>query len=337
MTAPPPQNVLKAFPTCAIGTKGTPWGDAERAAWLATTAKQRDYFNDVVSPLHRLTHPGATVFQYGEIDYRRCGAARYPLFAVRSEPWDAALPMCVVTGGVHGYETSGVHGALLFVTRDFPAVSGPASAGGQGVNLLVLPCVSPWGYEAIHRWTPDAIDPNRQFLPEKPGCPEAAAAMAVIAEYGARSAKVIMHVDLHETTDTDNSVFRPQLFARDGREPDPWSEIPDGFYNVGDARRPAPAFQKAVIDAVAKVTHIAEPDEHGNIIGVPLAQRGVINYPGVGLCGNHTAATFVATTEVYPDSPKATPEQCNEAQAAVVLAGVAYAVAHHADRDAAAA
>ena len=32
------------------------------------------------------------------------------------------------------------------------------------INLIVAPCVSPWGYERIQRWNPDAIDPNRSFL-----------------------------------------------------------------------------------------------------------------------------------------------------------------------------
>ena len=124
-------------------------------------------------------------------------------------------------------------------------------------------------------------------------------------------------------------------FARDGAVTEEWSEIPDGYFTVGDASRPAPDFQKAVIAAAATATHICEPDEAGNIIGVPMAQRGVINYPGVGLCGNHTSATFVTTTEVYPDSPKCSAEQCNQAQAAVICAGIEYAVAHHDDEGAA--
>ncbi|HXD36879.1 MAG TPA: peptidase, partial [Rhodanobacter sp.] len=33
-------------------------------------------------------------------------------------------------------------------------------------------------------------------------------------------------------------------------------------------------------------------------------------------------------TEVYPDSPRATPEQCNAAQAAAVGAAIEFALAH---------
>ena len=37
-----------------------------------------------------------------------------------------------------------------------------------------------------------------------------------------------------------------------------------------------PDFQRALIEAVERVTHIAEPDEEGRIIGAALQQRGVI-------------------------------------------------------------
>src|SRR3546814_2214118 len=75
---------------------------------------------------------------------------------LRSRDWNDSLPSVLVTGGVHGYETSGVHGALLFDDRHGADYAGKA-------NLLVAPCVSPWAYERIHRWNPDAIDQNRSF------------------------------------------------------------------------------------------------------------------------------------------------------------------------------
>ena len=37
---------------------------------------------------------------------------------------------------------------------------------------------------------------------------------------------------------------------------------------------------------------------------------------------------YRTTTEVYPDSPRATPEQCNAAQVAAVCAAIDYALAH---------
>ncbi|TBR06665.1 MAG: peptidase, partial [Lysobacter sp.] len=120
------------------------------------------------------------------------------------------------------------------------------------------------------------------------------------------------------------------LAALDGKPHEPGG-IPDGFYTVGDSANPQPGFQKAIIDAVAKVTHIAPADANGEIIGSPVVALGVINYPvrELGLCAGITDARFVTTTEVYPDSPRATPAQCNAAQVAAVRAAIDYALTSH--------
>lgn len=298
-----------------IGTPGFPWGAAEKAEWRAQQRVQRSYAADVVSAIDRLRER-FDVQQYGELDYAQDG--RYPLFAVRSRGWDPALPVMLVTGGVHGYETSGVHGALQFLDERAGDYAGKA-------NLLVVPCVSPWGYERIHRWNADAIDPNRSFRDGSPA-QESAALMALVAPIRDRAR---MHIDLHETTDTDETEFRPALAARDGKPFEP-GEIPDGFYLVDDSENPQPAFQQAVIAAVAQVTHIAPADARGEIIGSPVVAEGVIEYAfkPLGLCAGVTNARFTTTTEVYPDSPKATPAQCNLAQVAAIRAAIEYALAH---------
>ena len=58
--------------------------------------------------------------------------------------------------------------------------------------------------------------------------------------------------------------------------------------------------------------------------------HGVIDYPlkALGLCASLTGARYTTTTEVYPDSPRATPEQCDRAQVAAVRAALDYALAH---------
>jgi len=298
----------------SIGIPGTPWGAAEKTAWLGRQRLQRSHAEEVVAPLQARLPAQAELFQYGVLDYTRLGLGSYPLHAVRSRAWNPERPVVLVTGGVHGYETSGVQGALQWIAHEFGRHAG-------AVNLLVLPCISPWGYETINRWNPDALDPNRQFKPASPAA-ESALAMACVAAHGAR---VDLHVDLHETTDTDNSEFGPAKAARDGVAFD-WHAIPDGFYLVGDTERPAPEFQRALIDAVRRVTHIAEADERGCIIGETLQQPGVIHYAkrSLGLCGGMTGARFVTTTEVYPDSPTASPAQCNEAQGVTVSAAIEY-------------
>ncbi|MGH8045257.1 MAG: peptidase, partial [Stenotrophomonas sp.] len=102
------------------------------------------------------------------------------------------------------------------------------------------------------------------------------------------------------------------------------------FYLVDDSENPQPAFQQAVNAAVEQVTHIAPADEKNEIIGSPVVAPGVIEYPlkKLGLCASITGATYTTTTEVYPDSPRATPQQCNDAQVAAVCAAIDYALAH---------
>ena len=300
-----------------IGTPGVRWGSAEVATWLAKQTRHRSYEKDVLSVIDAL-RSRYDVEEYGRLNYP---PETYPLMAIKSRQWRDELPYVLVTGGVHGYETSGVHGALRFVEQH-------ASAYEGRINLIVAPCVSPWAYERIHRWNPNAVDPNRSFRKNSPA-QESAALMRLVEEFGD---SVMMHIDLHETTDTDESEFRPALAARDGVafEPD---EVPDGFYLVDDSENPQPAFQQAVIAAVAKVTHIAPSDRNGQIIGSPVVAPGVIEYPmrKLGLCAGITEARYTTTTEVYPDSPRTSPEQCIAAQVAAVCAAIDFMLANTAN------
>ncbi|MGO4549729.1 M14 family metallocarboxypeptidase [Lysobacter sp. 2RAF19] len=295
-----------------IGTPGQAWGAAEKQAWLAGQVRHRSYADDVVARVDRL-RARFDVSEYGRLVY---GDETFPQLAIRSRDWNHALPTILVTGGVHGYETSGVHGALQFLEQHGQEYAGRA-------NLLVVPCVSPWAYERIHRWNPNAIDPNRSFRENSPS-EESAALLRLVAPI---RDKVLVHIDLHETTDSDESEFRPALAARDGK-PFEAEGIPDGFYLVGDTEDPQPEFQQAIIAAVEQVTHIAPPDAHNEIIASPVVAHGVINYPlrALGLCPSITNARYRTTTEVYPDSPRATPEQCNDAQVAAVRAAIAFAL-----------
>lgn len=306
---------MKPLPFYPIGTPGVAWGPAETAEWRARQLKRRSYADDVVSAID-LLRARFDVVRYGELDYGPDGV--YPLFALRNHDWKEGAPVALLTGGVHGYETSGVHGALQFVDQHAQAYAGR-------VNLLVAPCVSPWAYERINRWNPHALDPNRAFREDSP-VGESAALMDLVAPL---REQVLVHIDLHETTDSDESEFRPALAARDGKPFEPGT-IPDGFYLVDDTEAPQPGFQQAMIDAVAKVTHIAPADPDGTIIGSEVVAPGVIRYPlrTLGLCAGMTDARYKTTTEVYPDSPRATPAQCNAAQTAAVCAGIEYALAH---------
>lgn len=310
---------MHAASSYPIGTPGTPWSALEVAQWRTAQRKHRSYAGEVLAKIDAL-RDAFHVEQYGTLD---CGAdGRYPLFAMRSRNWDEALPVAVVTGGVHGYETSGVQGALQFAERHAGDYAGRA-------NILVAPCVSPWAFERIQRWNAQALDPNRNFRAHSPAA-ESAALWALLRSLGDR---VLVHIDLHETTDSDETEFRPALAARDGKPFEPGT-IPDGFYLCADSARPEPAFQQAINADVAKVTHIAPADPDGTIIGSPVVAPGVIEYDcrALGLCAGITDARFVTTTEVYPDSPRANPQQCNDAQAAAVRAALDFALARHIQR-----
>ncbi|TAG25415.1 MAG: peptidase [Burkholderiales bacterium] len=293
-----------------IGTPSQAWGAAEIELWRAKQIRKRSYADDVLSPLE-LLRDRFDVFSYGQVVY---GQECFPLMATRSRDWRSDLPSVLITGGVHGYETSGVQGALRFLGEHALHFAGQ-------INLLVAPCVSPWAYERVQRWNFDAIDPNRSFKAGS-AAQECSALMRLIAPMQGSWA---MHLDLHETTATDESEFRPALAARDGKPFEP-GHIPDGFYAVCDMANPQLEFQSAIIAAVSRVTHIAQADDQGEMIGSPVIAPGVIAYElqALGLCASITGARYCTTTEVYPDSPRTTPEQCIAAQVAVVRAGIEF-------------
>jgi len=292
--------------------EGIKWGNQEKSVWLSGQKIKRSYKDEVLRNIEQLPEL-FNIEKYGALSY---DPDKYPLFMIKSNPWSETKRTILITGGVHGYETSGVQGAIRFAEKK-------AQDYGDQFNFIIAPCVSPWGYETINRWNPKAVDPNRSFYQNSPS-EEAASLMQAISEL---ETKFTAHFDLHETTDTDNTVFRPALAARDGVEQSNW-DIPDGFYLVGDTENPVYEFQKAVIANVEKVTHIAPPDSDGLIIGKPITQNGVINYDTkkLLLCSGFSNSDYATTTEVYPDSPKVTDENCIEAQVAAIVGGLNYLI-----------
>lgn len=294
-----------------IGRPGVAWNEYDKKQWLKHASQvQRSYQDDVVGPIHQGSSH-FTVLRYGALTY---DPDRYQLYVLKSSQWDYTKPTILITGGVHGYEKSGVTGAIEFARTVEKAYL-------SEFNFLIFPCVSPWGYETNNRWNPLTIDPNRSFYSHTP-CEEAANLLHFIRPY---MNKIIAHFDLHETTDSDESEFRPAVAARDGAEFHP-VEVPDGFYLVADSERNEADFQAAIIDAVAKVTHIAQPDENHRLFGTRLSQPGVVLYAmrPLGLCGGLTQCKFHVTTEVYPDSDKMDEVTCIKAQITAIKAGLSY-------------
>lgn len=285
-----------------------PWGPTEKINWFKNQKIQRSYLKEVVDKVSALKNH-FEVRQYGAL---AIAPDLYPLYLITTKNFNPSAKTILITGGVHGYETSGVHGALAFFETS-------ALSYKNDFQFACAPCISPWAYETINRWNPQAVDPNRSFTQDSPAeeCRHFLAAMSSL------HIKPLAHFDLHETTDTDNTVFRPALEQRDGIPQELW-EIPDGFYLVGDTENPQKEFQRSVIESVRNVTHIAPHDENGKIIGVDIEQEGVINYPlkKLSLCAGFSDAEYTTTTEVYPDSPRVTPAECVRAQVAAIRGGL---------------
>ena len=316
--------MTKAF--YPIGSPGTAWGVEEKLQWRDSREIQRSYEEDVVDNITNLKER-YHVESYGSLSQN---PGRYPLYVVRSRELSADKLNVLITGGVHGYETSGVQGALLFLDKH--------AADYKECNFVVFPCISPWGYEFIQRWNCQAVDPNRSFNPDgeivegrsfnpEAATEESSAVIAYLKKLGITD--WACHLDLHETTDSDDTEFRPSKAARDGVATPPTESIPDGFYLVSDSTSTEKTIEwyKAMIESVRKVTHIAPAEADGTIIGEKIVQEGVIAIPSpksLGLCAGVTDAPFATTTEVYPDSPTATPEICNQAQVACIRGALDY-------------
>lgn len=317
---------MSSAPNYPIGIPGQPWEIAHKTAWLGQQCVKRSYNKQVIRKFDNYVDRTGN-YDIDNFDVERYGALQpapgaYPLLAFKTRPWDNNKPCILITGGVHGYETSGVQGAIRFLQKK-------AVGYKPYFNILVVPCVSPWSYETINRWNHRTIDPNRSFTENVAYSPseEAAKLMIYIDDLGI---ELMAHFDLHETTDTDNSEFRPAMAARDGVTLEEWG-IPDGFYLVGNSEKPVADFQQAIITGVKQVTHIAPADNTGKIIGVATEQEGVINYQAakLGLCMGFTSAPYVTTTEVYPDSPLVDDENCIIAQVTAITSGLDYLIGKH--------
>lgn len=303
-----PQNA-KNYP---IGKSNTPWNQSHKKQWLNTHGKIIRNYGELVLDRIEAMPDHLTPFQYGYIEYFD---RYYPLFALITRKWNIGKPVALISAGVHGYESSGVFGALEFAEAN-------SLQYDKEFNFIIVPCVSPWGFETINRWNPLAKDPNRSFHTGDQEVLESRLLEGFLKKF---SDHILMHIDLHETTNTDELEFRPALAARDGKPFEP-GHIPLGFYLVADSDRNDLGFQTAIINAVKKVTHIAQADKNGELLNTPSVTEGVIYYPmtSLGLCGSVTKAKYHSTTEVYPDAPGVSSEECHQAQIAAIKGSLDY-------------
>ena len=254
-------------------------------------------------------------------------------------------PAILITGGVHGYETSGIFGALDFLT------SGMAKYYSDYFDVVVVPCVSPWGYEYNERWTSNAIDPNRSFRRstkrhhEPMRTEESSRLIAFLDGLGRRTTTTmertpqwLCHVDLHETTDTDVTEYRPARAARDGHL-DYDDHIPDGFYLFGAVDDDdedegvyikQTEFYDAILAGVERVgSHLAVMETDGTLCGYRADKRGLLllsrsECANMGICavGALPDVPYAVTTEVYPDSSRTNEGDCVRAQVGAICAAL---------------
>ncbi len=285
-----------------------PWGAAEKEAWFQSQSIQRSYQTDVVDRLNALPPENFSMEQYGALSH---DPARYPLYVVKTKPWNDENPTVLITGGVHGYEDSGITGALRFLEE-------VAAEYGDRVNFVVYPCISPLGYEINHRWNRKAEDPNRHFFAGG----TAEESLQLMASVESLKVRFRAAVDLHETNYRDVDITAERR-ARDGQKFEAGDDfIPEGFYLVVPSTSDV-TLGHDVIDAVRKVTPIAIDAE---ILGYP-SDKGIIVIDDVNTLLQDFArkhADVAMTTEIYPD--KAPKKEAEDAQIATIKTVIAYAL-----------
>ena len=87
------------------------WNNKDKELWFNEQKIQRSYKNDVLDKIE-LFKNDFDVELYGKLSLDE---NRYPLYVIKSKFFDKNAKNVLITGGVHGYETSGVLGLLEFI------------------------------------------------------------------------------------------------------------------------------------------------------------------------------------------------------------------------------
>ena len=90
------------------------WQQTEKENWFRQQTVQRFYRDQGVAQINALK-ADFEISQYGALTLN---PERYPLYLLKSKNFDPAKKTILISGGVRGYETSGVHGALGFLQRE---------------------------------------------------------------------------------------------------------------------------------------------------------------------------------------------------------------------------
>lgn len=290
------------------------WKEADKLAWLSKQTFQRSYSQQVLSRIEKLKQAGGNIKiqSYGNLNLQNRdqlvidGATlsseeyktRYPLYYAEVGDITDGKPNIIITGGTHGYEESGVYGALEFLEKDVANYS-------DQFNFIVFPCLSPFAYEVNQRWTHNAWDVNRSFDRTKPYVPEAQLVMDVLDKAHNKAGRdFAAAVDLHETPDRDKTMMPPQYQRYGITMTADDILIPNGYYLISNVANKDPDMATSIIEAVSKVTPIApDPEIHGekNENGVVTSKGDSPTHQGLNQAYMKTISENSFTTEIYPE------------------------------------
>lgn len=142
--------------------------------------KVRDY-RAVVERLQKISRRHKlTLAPIGDV----AGYEHYLMTSPTHKP--AARPI-YLSAGTHGEEPAAVEALLQWLER--------GEWRKKNLNLFILPCINPWGYERHCRFNRDGVDINRQF--RLGSCPEAQLVMRAV-----RGRRFDLAVELHEDSDS---------------------------------------------------------------------------------------------------------------------------------------
>jgi hypothetical protein len=210
---------------------------------------------EVVSRFAREVEPklsrlkGCSVDQIARVDY---GGASWPILCIRSARWDVASPTVLISAGLHGDETAGVHAALAFVAgdrREFDAA----------LQFVVFPCLNPSGFDAGTLRTQSGANLNRLF-----GIGSAQPEVRAIEDWLRMQARRYrMTFDLHEV--------RPDYVGEGFTEQD----NPRGAYLYETVSDGSDRIGRSMIDALPAGRPVCDWPTIYNDIN----EAGVVSYP----------------------------------------------------------
>lgn len=292
-----------------FNAQNTGWSEDQCAAWYDQQPQVRDYNADIYERARAAVLPPSLILSsYGHVhgDFLLC---------VEPRQINSAKPSLIITGGVHGYEPSGIEACLQLIEAGAPNIR-------ERANVFIYPCVTPAAYRINHRWTIGADDTNRGFIE---GSPVAEAAL-LMARVKSLNVSFAMATDCHETPPADRQIRR-QRAERYGTEllGDP-DLLPNGFHlmvpDTALLRKNVQECARAIISAVGAITPIATDEK---IVG-NINDGGIVPSTATGTLTRwmNDRSRFAATTEVATEGM--TLQQAATIQLTAIRAATGYAL-----------